>query len=561
MQKLLFDRNQLKLFPNLPGVYIMKSGDGSILYVGKAKALQKRIRQYFLPQGDGREVIPYLIAKVVAIDTIVVSSEKEALLLENTLIKKHKPHYNVLLKDDKAYIALRINENEKWPYVSIFRYKGNLAPNATYFGPYTSADSARKTLDLLHKLFPLRQCSDSEFARRTRPCILYDMKQCIAPCVNRCTKDEYDTLVKRTIKFLQGKDKEVLKELYEEMKKASDGLDFENAAKVYKMIKHIERTLEGQNVFKIAGVDTDVIALYRQGDEVLLTQLIFRLGKLNGSLDFHFSNVVENDQELMEAFLLQHYQDRLDIPKEILIGSSLAEDNLKAIAEILSKEKRNLHLLVPKRGSKKNLVEMAYANAEANFKKKEGDLALREKVLLEMQERLKLSRYPRRIECFDNSNFSGTEVVSALASFYEGKKDSSRYRRYKIKERVESDDYAAMQEVLSRRFKRAKAEDDFPDLLIVDGGKSHLKIALKVLLELNILGAIDVVALAKEQGRHDKGATQELIYLPGIKDPIVLSARSKVLFLLQNIRDEAHRFAISYQRVRRSKTFFTKKKR
>lgn len=535
-----------------PGVYLMKGSHDTVLYVGKANNLRQRLRQYFLPRGDGRFMVPFLIGKVEKIDTLVVFSEKEALLLENTLIKKHKPHYNALLKDDKSYVALKINNKHKWPMVSLVRYKGKPKADGQYFGPYTSADAARKTLDLLHRLFPLRQCSDQEFARRTRPCILYDMKRCIAPCVNKCTHEEYTAYVSRTEKFLKGQDKEVLKDLYHEMHKASEVLEFERAGAILKTIQQIERTLEGQTVDKPLGLDIDALAIFRQGEEIILTQLIFRGGKLVGSHTHDFDNIWEEDAELLGRFLLQHYEKQAELPHEILLPLQLG--NAEVISEILSTNKRRFHIFMPQRGEKKVLVEMALANAEASFKKEKDIRTIREKTLLEMQERLHLSNYPRRIECFDNSNISGTSVVSTLVAFTEGVKDSSRYRKYKIKGNLGSDDYGAMKEALERRYRRAKDENNLPDLLIVDGGKGHLNMALKILGELNII-SMDVIGVAKEEGRHDRGATSEQIFLQNIKDPILLRKNSPILFLIQQIRDEAHRTAISYHRKLRTKKY------
>lgn len=540
-----FDRDALNTFPTKPGVYLMKGADGSILYIGKAKNVRQRVRQYFLQRGDGRVMVPFLIARVSKIDTIVVTSEKEALLLENNLIKQHRPHYNALLKDDKTYIGLKINHKHRWPMVSLVRYKGIPKPDGMYFGPYTSADAARQTLDFIQRSFPLRQCSDQELARRTRPCILYDMKRCIAPCVNRCTKEEYDELVQRTIKFLKGQDREVLKELYTEMDRAAEALEFEKAGILLKTIQHIEKTLEGQKVDRPLGLDADALGIFRQADEVMLTQLIFRGGKLTGSRNYDFKNIWEDDVELFETFMLQHYEKLEERPREILLP--ILPDDAEDLADILSAGKRRVQIVAPQRGEKKAFVDMAIANAEATFKKEKDARTIREKILLEMQERFHLSRYPRRIECFDNSNIAGTLVVSSLVAFLDGVKDSGRYRKYKIRRMTGSDDYAAMKEALERRYKRAKEEEDLPDLLIVDGGKGHLNMALKVLKDLEIV-SLDVISLAKDEGRHDKGMTVEQVFLPNIKDPIILKRNSPVLFLLQQIRDEAHRTAISFHR-------------
>lgn len=546
-----FDPKTLQNYPTLPGVYLMKTQAGAVLYVGKAKNLRQRLRQYFVPGGDGRYMIPYLIAHVDLVETIVVSSEKEALLLENNLIKNYKPKYNALLKDDKTFIALKINNRHPWPMVQLIRYKGLPKQDALYFGPYTSAYSARQTLDLLQKMFPMRQCDDQELMRRTRPCILYDMKRCIAPCVQKCTKEEYDALVNRTVKFLKGQDKEVLQELYADMKTASDALDFERAGMLFRTIRQIERTVETQKVDRPFGLDSDVLAIYRQGDEIVLTQMIFRHGKLEGTKHRSFSKIAEDDAELLQSFLLQHYQGKEQLPHEILLPITI--EGADAIEEILSTDqKRKVTVLTPQKGDKRALVQMAYVNAENAFKQSKDERAIKEKTLLEMQDKFHLTRYPRRIECIDNSNLGGDEPVSAMIAFTEGCKDSSRYRRYKLKTIDPSDDYGAMSEVLHRRYKRAKEENDLPDLLIVDGGKGHLNIALKVLKELDIV-SIDVISVAKEEGRHDRGVTAERVFLPNVKDPIILPVHSSLLFLLQQIRDEAHRFAITFQKKRRSK--------
>lgn len=546
-----YDVAKLDTLPAMPGVYLMRSQSKAILYIGKAKNLRQRVKQYFVPGRDGRTMVPLLVSHIADIDTIIVSSEKEALLLENTLIKQHQPKYNALLKDDKTYVALKINNKHPWPMVQIVRYKGKPEPDGLYFGPYTSADAARSTLDLIHRLFPLRQCSDQEIVRRTRPCILYDMKRCIAPCVMKCTKEEYDLYVDRTIKFLRGQDKEILKELYDEMAKHAEELEFEKANSILKLIRQIEGTLEGQKVEKPLGGDADVVSIYRQGSEVIIALLVFREGKLLSFRHFNFANIAEDDPELLSSFLMQHYIQEIELPAEILVPIDFAD--AEPIAEILSTGKpRRLYIYKPQRGNKRALVEMAYLNAEATFKKEKDLHAIREKTLLELQETLRLNQYPRRIECFDNSNIGGKEPVAALVTFVDGEKNSKGYRKYKIKTVTTPDDYATMYEVLMRRYSRAKEENDLPDLVIVDGGKGHLNIALKVFSELNVI-TVDVIALAKEQGRHDKGITNEQVFLPNIRDPIFFKRNSPVLFLLQKIRDEAHRFAITFHRQRRSK--------
>lgn len=545
-----YDISKLDLFPTLPGVYLMKNGKGEILYVGKANNLKQRVKQYFVPGRDGRLIVPFLISKVEEIETIIVSSEKEALLVENHLIKQHQPRYNALLKDDKTYVALKVTK-QQWPKVQLIRYKGKPKPDGIYFGPYTSAYSARRTLDLLQRLFPLRQCTDQEFANRSRPCILYDMKRCVAPCVGKCSKEEYDGYVEQTIRFLRGQNKEVLKSLYQQMHQASDNLEFERAGEILRRIREIEQTIETQNVDRPLGGDMDALGVFRQADEVILSQLLFRSGKLSGVRHHNFNQIAEDDPELLQTFILQFYQKQEELPHEILVPISLEEHEV--LDEILSSGRaRKVYVSCPQRGEKKSLIEMAKINAEAAFQKDKDVKSIKEKTLLAMQEELRLSRYPRRIECFDNSNTGGTELVSAMIAFTEGERDKNRYRRYKIQTIDTSDDYGAMKEVLTRRYKRAQEENDLPDLIIIDGGKGHLNIANKILHELNI-ATIDVIGLAKEEGRHDKGVTAEQIFLPNAKDPLLLKKNSPILFLLQQIRDEAHRFVITYHRQLRSK--------
>lgn len=546
-----FDPSKINLFPAQPGVYLMKDKQGEVLYVGKAKNLRQRVKQYFVTGRDGRLMVPYLVAKIDHIDTIVVTSEKEALLLENNLIKQHKPRYNALLKDDKSYIALKITRDSTWPTVKIVRYRGKPEADGLYFGPYTSAQAARQTLELLNRLFPLRQCSDQELARRARPCLLYQMNRCVGPCASKCTKEEYDHHLERTIKFLRGQDKEVLKDLYEEMNSLSENLEFEKAANILRTIRHLEKTVESQHVDRPLGRDADAIGIYRYGNEVSIAQLLFRGGRLTGSCHFDFNNIAEDDHELLSSFMLQHYEKQSEIPPEILIPTIVSDP--KSLEEVLSSfHHRKVILHVPQRGEKKALLDMAQANAEAIFKSKKNEQDLREKTLLEMQERLGLTHYPARIECFDNSHIAGSEPVSSLVVFTDGLKDNKRYRTYRLEIGTKPDDYAAMYEVLMRRYKKTKEENNLPDLVIVDGGKGQLKMAMKVFEDLNITG-VDLIGLAKEKGRHDKGMTEERVFLPDQKEPIILKKNSSILFLLQRIRDEAHRVAISFHRKRRSK--------
>lgn len=551
-----FDIKLLEHFPTQPGVYLMKDSSGTVIYVGKAKQLKNRIKQYFALSGDNRAMIPFLIRQVAHIDTIVVPSEKEALLLENTLIKKHQPKYNAILKDDKTFVSLMINTQHPWPMIRIVRNKGVPKPGGLHFGPYTSAYSARQTYELLTRLFPLRQCSDEELKRRTRPCLLYSIKKCIAPCVGKCTKEEYDIFVDGAIKFLKGQDKEILKDLYTKMKSASDNREYERAASILQTIRQIEHVVQSQTVVvKVNGKNSDALALYREGEEVMLVQLLFREGKLVGSEHYPFTNILQDDDELFSSFILQHYQHQEGLPEEIVVPIALKNGDL--IAEILrDSHKKKIAILNPQKGEKRALVGIAEQNAKATFEQEKNHQELKEKMLLDLQETLKLNRYPKRIECFDTSNISGTDPVASMVAFTDGEKDAKRTRLFKIKTTHKPDDYGAMREVLTRHLARSKEKADLPDLIIVDGGKGQLNIALEVFKELDI-ASVDVISLAKEAGRHDKGMTAEKVFLPEHHDPINLNPRSSLLFLLQKVRDEAHRKAIGFHRDRRKKRTIT----
>ncbi|HSX04162.1 MAG TPA: excinuclease ABC subunit UvrC [Rhabdochlamydiaceae bacterium] len=541
----------LDQFPKEPGVYLMKNQKNEVIYVGKAKVLKVRIKQYFSGHDD-RAMIPFLRDEIARIDTIVVDNEKEALIVENTLIKKHQPKYNAILKDDKTFISLMINKQHQWPMVRLIRNKGKPKEKGLYFGPYTSAYAARQTFELITRLFPLRQCSDAELMRRTRPCLLYGIKRCIAPCVGLCSKEEYDLFVEGAIQFLKGHDKEVVKKLYEDMQKASDKMEFEQAAAILNTIKQVEHVTQmRQFVSRSEGKDTDCLGLYRHADEVILMQLFIRDGKLVGTEHYSFPQALEEDRELLESFILQFYKKQQELPSEILLPLSLGNESL--LSEILYEQHhKKIHLHYPKKGSKKALVKLAEKNAKAAFEQERSRHELKEKMLMDLSEKLKLNRYPKRIECFDTSNISGTDLVAAMVAFTDGEKDTRRSRLYKIRDIHKGDDYKALHQVLTRRLSRAKDEDDLPDLVIVDGGKAQLNVATSVFKELDIAN-VDVIAITKEEAKHTKGLTAERIFVPDQKEPVHLGLTSPLLFLLQKIRDEAHSRAIRFHRKRREK--------
>lgn len=549
---MLFDPDHLNTYPLDPGVYLMKNLAGKIIYIGKANSLKKRLKQYFSLGGDTRPTIPLLLNELSQIDTIIVPSGKEALLLENTLIKKHKPKFNILLKDDKNYISLSINPKEEWPRLKLTRFKSKPQDGSLHFGPYTNARAARETFELMTRLFPLRQCSDEELKRRTRPCLLYGMKRCIAPCVQKCSKEEYTTFVEEAIHFIKGKSKTVLHNLEKEMLKASDALDFEKAAALLRTIRQIEHVTEGGSLAsKAGGRDTDVLGLYKEGDKALLIRLLFRQGSLVGSQPFLFENVLEEDEELLSSFILQEYGEEASLPEELLLPFSLSEET-DLISILRDIHKKPVKFYVPQKGDKKELIDLANDNAKASFKQSKEAQESFEKILLILQESLLLQRYPKKIECFDTSNLSGTHLVAAAVVFIDGKEDTKKTRLYHVKDIHTPDDYAALHQVLTRRLLRAKEEDDFPDLLIIDGGKGQLSTAEAVLRELDLIN-VDVVSLVKDKGRHDKGITLEKVYISNKSDPITFPFNSPALFFLQNIRDQAHTKAIAFHRKTRAK--------
>jgi excinuclease ABC subunit C len=539
-----FDPARLAEYPEAPGVYLMKGSKGQVLYVGKAKNLKSRLKSYYF-SGDDRPQVPYLLAAVTTIETIVVPSEKEALLLENTLIKRNQPKYNVLLKDDKGYISLKVTTKHAWPMIQLVRFKGAAPKDGTYYGPYTSATAARQMFDLIGQIYPLRQCSDEEFARRRRPCILYQIKRCSAPCVGLVSHETYTGYLHSAVRLIKGQNDEILKNLEIEMLEASEALEFEKAQVALEKIQLLKNIVESQRVDSVTREDADVWGVFREGYDVVVTKLTWRQGKLVGSHHFDFENAFQPTDELLESVLVQHYLQDNTAKACVFLAESVPSTD--ALSEAIG-----LSVHIPVRGDKKQLALMANANAQAAFKQRKDGKVLREKALLELQEKLHLSRYPKNIECFDNSHFSGSELVSSCVSFIDGIKNKAGFRKYRIRTVTTGDDYAMMQEVMFRRYSKAKEEDTLPDLIVIDGGKGHLRAANQILKDLEIVSC-DIISVSKEQGRHDKGQTQEKVHTTTSNEPIILEPHSPILFLLQKIRDEAHRFVLAFQVTRRSK--------
>jgi len=543
---------QIQNLPISPGVYLMKDKEGSVLYVGKAKNLRNRVKTYLDKSGDARYSLRFLMPKVHQVETLLTDTEKEALILENTLIKKHKPRYNINFKDDKTYFSLKFGLNQEFPKLSLVRKVKK--DGARYFGPYASGAAVKETLKILHKMFPLRSCGQANFRNRSRPCLNYQIKKCLAPCCGLISPEKYAEVVQEALLFLEGKNSQLIKLLRERMTAAAEALDFEKAARIRDQIQAIENTLEKQKAVSYGMADQDVFGFYRQGNAWEFQILFFRRGLLVGNKSFHFSRLNLPDEEALSAFVRQYYAADRYIPQEILLPRPIEDEAL--LSEWLTEKKGGkVKVLSPQKGEKKRLLEMAEKNAENAFQKKVNEEENLSLTLKELQEKLRLRTLPHRVECFDISNLFGTLAVGSMVSFLDGRPDRSHYRHYRVQAPSFPDDYAMMYEVLKRRYSKLDGEKETPDLLVVDGGKGQLNVALAVLAELG-WPSISAIGLAKDKETGFKkfpGKTSDKIYLPHIKDPILLPSHSASLRFLQQVRDEAHRFAITYHKKLRGK--------
>ncbi|MBI2211183.1 MAG: excinuclease ABC subunit UvrC [Deltaproteobacteria bacterium] len=542
--------------PSRPGVYLMRDRSGKVIYVGKAKELRARVRSYFRG-GDGRSQIQFLLRRVEDIETLVTGNEKEALILENNLIKQYRPRYNVLLKDDKSYISIRVNVRHPWP--RIIATRKIVKDGSRYFGPYSSALGVRETLDIVERHFLLRTCTEHNFKNRTRPCLQYQIKRCVAPCVLPVDPKEYQGNLQRALLFIEGKQQELLGELKERMRERADALEFEAAAKIRDQIQAVERTVEKQRMVSHWGADQDIFGMYREGGFIEVQALFVRQGKLTGNQAYALEDLEFSDAEVMESLLTQFYQGDRFVPDEILVPMELEDREVRE--EYLGERKgKRVSIFCPQRGDKRHLLDMAAENARQSFFERHDQEKRREKMLLELQGKLRLKNYPQRIECFDISTIHGAHAVGSMVTFFNGEPDKKRYRHYRIRSvSADSggDDFAMMHEVLRRRFSRGAAEGDLPDLVVVDGGKGQLGMAVAATRELGIEG-VDLAALAKMRVQRSARSfeiqrSEERLFLPGRSNPVVLRRNSNALFLLQRVRDEAHRFAITYHKKLRTR--------
>lgn len=531
---------KLTVLPDKPGVYLMKDGQGRIIYVGKAINLKNRVRSYFQSSKNHSAKVKALVARIVDLEYIVTGSEMEALILECNLIKKHRPKYNISLRDDKSFPYVKVTLSEEFPRVHITRKV--IKDGARYFGPYTNAGAVHETLRLLKRLFPLRSCRQLD---SRRPCLQYHIKRCLAPCAGMVEITDYREMIKAVVLFLEGRSDDVIRGLRRRMEKAAENLEFELAAKLRDQLNAVEKVVEKQNIVTGSG-DHDILGMARSAIGTCVQVFFVRSGKMVGRDHFLLAgSEQEEDDEVLTAFIKQYYSEAAFIPREILLPATLPEQEL--LAEWLSSLKGGkVAVETPKRGTKRDLISMAAGNAAVVLEEQSARLKDQddrtEGAVRELGEYLEMDILPDRIECFDISHTQGAETVASMVVFEGGKPKKEDYRRYKLKT-VEGkpDDFKSMQEVTLRRYQEAK--EPLPDLIIIDGGKGQLNAALEIIRGVG-LHEIPVVGLAKEF---------EHIFREGISEPLILPRHSQALYLVQRIRDEAHRFAITYHRKLRSK--------
>jgi len=536
---------KLKTLPRQPGCYIFKDAQGAVLYVGKAVNLRQRVRSYFQKSAQHTPKTARMVRKIADLEWIVTDTELEALILECNLIKKHRPPYNVLLRDDKSYPYLCLTMREPFPRLLVTRRVRQ--DGSRYFGPFANSGAVWSTHQLLHRTFPLIPCGKVwDGTPKQRPCLYYHMGRCLAPCAGLANPDEYRQIVQQVALFLEGKGDDLVRQLTAQMEQAAENLEFERAAKLRDQIHALQEVLQRQKVAQPDGANEDVIALVKDERGACVQMFFIRNGKLLGQRSFFLSEgAAENPNAIMNEFLKQYYQDAPEVPDRILLPYEITEAQI--IAQWLRQKRGSgVEIRVPRRGEDAQLLEMAAHNAELALQSLRQELELKqewlETALLELQEALNLPNPPQRIEAFDISNIQGIAPVGSMVTFEGGQPKKSDYRRFRIRWHPESpDDFAMMKEVITRRLREALSGDEkwrvLPDLMLIDGGKGQLNAALEAIHALGF--EIPAVGLAK---RH------ELIILPDAEEPLELPRHSKALQLLQRIRDEAHRFAVSYHR-------------
>jgi excinuclease ABC subunit C len=551
--------DKLDQLPARPGVYLFRDAEGVILYIGKAKSLRSRVRSYFQAGGsDVRMYLPRLVSQIRDLSTIVTQSEKEATILENSLIKEHQPRFNVKLRDDKEYLSIRIDTSHAWPRLDLVRRPK--ADGAHYFGPYHSATSARRTLHLVEKHFKLRTCTDREFASRKRPCLKYQIKRCPGPCVFEIDRQTYRDQVAAVELFLDGRHAALAATLRERMRDYAAAMHYESAAICRDQIAAVDSVKQAQRVVSVESTDQDVLGLYREGDLVELSVLQVREGRVVQAIAVSHPRLDLADEEVVAAFLRETYDAERGpvlIPDEILVP--VLPEGVEGVAEWLSDRRaefarsraerapKAVKIISPERGPKKQLLDLAIDNAQHAFAEKRRAREDIEQRLHQLQTRLRLPTVPRRIECTDISHLGGNDTVGSVVALKDGLPDKSRYKSYRVQSVEGGDDYGAMYEVLSRRFRRGRDARpgetwDLPDLFLVDGGRGQLAVALAAAKDLGLEG-LQLAGLAKERETAAGDKLVDRVYLPDQKNAIALKPNSPELFLLARVRDEAHRFA------------------
>lgn len=547
-------KQQVKLMPKLPGCYQYFDESGEIIYIGKAKNLYNRVSSYFTGDKKDSPKLQVMVPQIERIECIVVNSEIEALILENELIKKHKPKYNILLKDDKKFPYFLITK-EDYPRILVVRKANKNKLKGKYFGPYTDSRAMHATLEILNKIFPIKKCNTPKY--KDRPCLYYDIKQCCAPCQNKISKEEYKKIIESAQLFLSGKRKELIKILMREMDNASKKLDFERALLLRNSISDIEKTLEKQNVvFEATKLNCDYIGISSTNNLICISILQIRQGRLISKKDFSFSQIMENNEfdEIVSSAIREYYSllNDEDLPSKIVLSDVFNDvDIYKQWLSLRLNKKVNIIKAHTK--TDKEILSLAQKNSDFSLSKAK----LKELTEIQndynevgcyIQEKLNLTKFPHTIECYDISHIQGTNTVASGVYFENGQPKKSQYRRYKLKtiEKGEVDDFKSMREILSRRFKRIKSgQIQPPDLIIIDGGKGQLSSVIQIMEEFEL--KLNIVSLAKRE---------EEVFLPHKTNPVILAQNSGALHLFQRIRDEAHRFAITFHRELRSKNMF-----
>ncbi len=545
--------------PARPGVYLFRDAQGGVLYVGKARSLRARLASYRRPGGDGRLNVAFLERDAHSVETIVTRTESEALLLEDTLIKQHHPRHNIRLKDDKSFLMIRLDHGERFPRLKLVRAhrpgSGKAGGRSRLFGPYASAQSVRRTLSDLHRVIPLRDCPDSVMNHRSRPCLKHQIGLCSAPCVGLVDEAGYADLVARAARILSGDVSELETDLEARMRSASDEQEYERAAGWRDRLAALRRTVEGQGVLPRDNVDRDILGLARKGDEALVHRLAFRQGRLTESRTHRFRSQLP-DEELLHVVLTALYgAGRRDAPREVVLPCLPTEAEL--LVQTLGTKSDGVKLVVPTGGDRQRALDLAGENARSELVRQQDQEDRDEGALAELIELLDLQPGTEVIDCFDISNLQGSHVVASRVRFRRGHADRAGYRRFKLRDLQGQDDFAAMREVVLRSLRRGVREGDLPDLVVVDGGAAQLAKALEARSEAGAW-EVAVVGLAKARpARRVRGvlqpATEERVWLPQAKAPLELARHSAARHLLERVRDEAHRFAITYHRNERGR--------